>query len=108
MAGTAAAMAFATEAWMGFALTALYGAVLAGEGAAVRALAAELVPENLRASGMAAYAALGALAQLPGGLVMGLLWDRYGARPAWLAASAVAALGCLVAISGLRGRTRGR
>ncbi|MCX7599148.1 MAG: MFS transporter, partial [Armatimonadetes bacterium] len=46
MAATAAGMAVAGAEWLGFALTALYGVVLAGEGAAVRALAAELVPES--------------------------------------------------------------
>jgi len=94
MAATAAGMALAGQAWMGFALTGLYGVVLAGEGAAVRALAAELVPEAQRASGLATYSALGLLAQLPAGVAMGLLWDRYGAQLAWAAAGAVALAGC--------------
>lgn len=104
MAATAAGMAFARAEWLGFALTALYGVVLAGEGAAVRALAAELVPQDRRASGFAVYAALGLLAQLPAGVIMGALWDRYGAQVAWLAAAAVALLACTL-IPALRRRS---
>lgn len=101
MAATAAGMAFAKAEWLGFALTALYGVVLAGEGAAVRALATELVPQARRASGFATYAASGLLAQLPSGVVMGALWDRYGAQTAWLAAGTVALLACGF-VAGLR------
>ncbi|MCX7599319.1 MAG: hypothetical protein N2512_10730, partial [Armatimonadetes bacterium] len=104
MAATAAGMAVAGAEWLGFALTALYGVVLAGEGAAVRALAAELVPESRRASGLATYSAMGLLAQLPAGVVMGALWDHYGAQVAWLAAAAVALLACTL-VPVLRSRT---
>lgn len=100
---TCLGLAATPVAWPAVALTAVYGAVLAGEGSAMRALAAELLPEHLRASGMAAYRALGGLANLPGSWVVGWLWDAYGGGPAWIAAAAMAAIGAVMVWRG-RGR----
>lgn len=98
MAGVAAGLAFAGAAWLGIALTALYGVVLASEFASVRAWAAQLAPAHLRASGIAAYRSFGLVAELPGGLLVGLLWDRVGAMEGWLLAAALTALSALLVL----------
>ncbi len=87
------------QAWVVVALTAVYGAVLAGEGSAVRALAAQLLPAHLRASGMAAYRAAGGLAMLPGSWLVGWLWDKVGAPAAWLVAAGLAAVGAALILA---------
>lgn len=86
-------LAWAVPPWLAVGLVAIYGVVLAGDGSAVRALVAELLPTGLRASGMAAYRALGGVMMLPGSWMVGWLWDERGAAPAWILSAALAALG---------------
>lgn len=98
-------LALSGSAALAVALTAVYGVVLAGDGSAVRALVAELLPSELRASGMAAYRAVGGLAMLPGSWVVGWLWDSVGPDTAWLLAAALAALGAAM-VASLRGNAQ--
>jgi MFS family permease len=99
MAALALGLALAGTAWLGIALTAGYGIVLASQGASVRAWAVKLVPAHMRASGIAVYSALGLIAQLPGGLVVGLMWDHSGAASGWFLAALLAALGALMVLA---------
>ncbi len=75
-------------AYLGFALTqsialiaalfALYGLYQGIFRAVGKALAADFVPEQLRASGVGWYSATVGLLQLVASVVAGLLWDRVG------------------------------
>jgi MFS family permease len=93
-------LAAARTPWLAVALTGIYGVVLAGDGSAVRALVAELLPTDLRASGMAAYRAIGGLATLPGSWVIGRVWDTRGASVAWVLAALLAATGGVMLFAG--------
>ena len=75
-------------AYLGFALTkniiliaglfVFYGAFQGIFRAVGKALASDLVPEHLRASGIGWYSTTVGLLQLAAGIVAGLLWDRVG------------------------------
>jgi len=52
----------------------------------------------MRASGIAAYSALGLVAELPGGFLVGLLWDRAGAMEGWLLAAGLTAFSALLVL----------
>jgi MFS family permease len=105
------AVFFAT--YLGFALTrnvALIGALFVLYGlyqgmfrAVGKALAADLAPQHLRASGAGWYSATVGLLQLVASVVAGLLWDRIG-HPAvfFLGAffAAVGSVGLLVLVRG--------
>jgi MFS family permease len=58
-----------------FALYGLYQGVFRAVG---KALAADVVPEQLRASGVGWYSTTVGLLQLVASIVAGLLWDRVG------------------------------
>ncbi|MBC7288048.1 MAG: MFS transporter, partial [Armatimonadetes bacterium] len=97
-------LSFASTAWASVVAVAIYGVVLAGLGAATRALAAELIPSPLRASGMAIYRGVGGIAALPGSWAIGLLWDRFGPVTAWTCAAALAGVGAAVLLTLPRSR----
>ncbi len=100
-----AALAIFTAAYLGFALTRNI-AVIAGLFAAYglsqgifrtagKALAADLVPEHLRASGVGWYGTTLGLLQLIASLIAGMLWDRIGHASVFLYGAAFGALGFL-------------
>jgi MFS family permease len=93
----------AAVAWAGFLA---YAAALASTEGAERALVGDAAPPGLRGTAYGIYhLVVGALA-LPGGLLLGTIWQDFGARAALLVScglTAVAAAG-LVAIARGRGR----
>jgi len=100
-----AALAIFTAAYLGFALTqnivvmaglfAAYGLYQGIFRTAGKALAADLVPARLRASGVGWYSTTLGLLQLIASLIAGLLWDRIGHASVFLYGAAFGALGFL-------------
>ncbi len=100
-----AAFAIFTAAYLGFALiqnAAVIAALFAAYGlyqgifrTAGKALAADLVPAHLRASGVGWYSTSLGLMQLIASLIAGLLWDRIGHASVFLYGAAFGALGFL-------------
>ncbi len=73
--------ASAAAMWILFAVYGFYGALTEGVG---RAIVADLVGEEWRATAFGMYNAFTGLAALPAGIVFGLLWDSFGARASFL------------------------
>ncbi len=100
-----AALAIFTAAYLGFALTqniAVMASLFAAYGlyqgifrTAGKALAADLVPAHLRASGVGWYSTALGLLQLIASLIAGLLWDRIGHPSVFFYGAAFGALGFL-------------
>ncbi len=100
-----AAFAIFTAAYLGFASTrniaataglfAAYGLYQGIFRAVGKALAADLVPAHLRASGVGWYSTTLGLLQLIASLIAGLLWDRIGHSAVFLYGAAFGALGFL-------------
>ncbi|MGO8779811.1 MAG: MFS transporter [Rhodomicrobium sp.] len=100
-----AAFAIFTAAYLGFASTrniaaiaglfAAYGLYQGIFRAVGKALAADLVPASLRASGVGWYSTTLGLLQLIASLIAGLLWDRIGHSSVFLYGAAFGALGFL-------------
>ena len=105
---------FAT--YLGFALTrnvALIGALFVLYGfyqgmfrAVGKALAADLVPQHLRASGIGWYSTTLGLLQLLASVVAGLLWDRIGHPAVFLLGAVFAAVGSVGLLILVRGDVR--
>jgi MFS family permease len=105
---------FAT--YLGFALTrnvALIGALFVLYGfyqgmfrAVGKALAADLVPQHLRASGVGWYSTTLGLLQLLASVVAGLLWDRIGHPAVFLLGAVFAAVGSVGLLILVRGDVR--
>jgi MFS family permease len=105
---------FAT--YVGFALTrnvALIGALFVLYGfyqgmfrAVGKALAADLVPQHLRASGIGWYSTTLGLLQLLASVVAGLLWDRIGHPAVFLLGAVFAAVGSVGLLILVRGDDR--
>jgi MFS family permease len=106
-------------AYLGFALTrnlALIAAMFAVYGlfqgifrAVGKALAADFVPEPLRASGVGWYSTTVGLLQLVSSLVAGVLWDRVSHAAVFYYGAALAVVGCialLVVIPRQAGRSK--
>jgi MFS family permease len=91
--------------YLGFAIaqsTALIAILFVGYGlfqgifrAVGKAFAADLVPEQLRASGVGWYSTTIGLMQLVASLIAGLLWDRVGHESVFLFGAAFGAAGCV-------------
>jgi MFS family permease len=103
-----AAMAIFTAAYLGFALTqgiaaiaalfAVYGLYQGIFRAVGKALAADLVPAHLRASGVGWYSTTYGLLQLFASIVAGLLWDHLGHQAVFLYGAASGVLGFLAVL----------
>lgn len=61
--------------WFLFVIYGFFSALTEGVG---RAIVADMIEEKLRASAYGLYSALNGIALLPGSLVFGLLWDKFG------------------------------
>jgi MFS family permease len=85
-----------------FAVYGLYQGIFRAVG---KALAADLVPEHLRASGVGWYSTTVGILQLIASIVAGLLWDHVGHAAVFLYGAAFAASGA-VALAVLVGPTR--
>jgi MFS family permease len=64
-----------------------------------KALAADLVPKHLRASGVGWYSATVGLLQLVASLIAGFLWDRVGHTTVFLLGAVFGAVGCLALLA---------
>jgi MFS family permease len=103
-----AALAIFTAAYLGFALTqniaviallfVVYGLYQGIFRAVGKALAADLVPAQLRASGVGWYSTTYGLLQLVASLIAGLLWDQVGHQSVFLYGAVFGALGLVAAI----------
>jgi MFS family permease len=71
-----------------------------------KALAADLVPQHLRASGVGWYSTTLGLLQLLASVVAGLLWDRIGHPAVFLLGAVFAALGSVGLLILVRGDVR--
>jgi MFS family permease len=100
-----AAFAVFFVAYLGFALTrnvvliaalfVLYGLYQGAFRAVGKALASDLVPERLRASGVGWYSTTVGLLQLVASVVAGLLWDRIGHAAVFYFGALFAAVGII-------------
>ncbi|HWL21939.1 MAG TPA: MFS transporter [Bradyrhizobium sp.] len=100
-----AAFAVFFVAYLGFALTrnvvliaalfALYGLYQGAFRAVGKALASDLVPERLRASGVGWYSTTVGLLQLVASVAAGLLWDRVGHAAVFYFGALFAAVGII-------------
>ncbi len=103
-----AALAIFTAAYLGFALTqniaviallfVVYGLYQGIFRAVGKALAADLVPAQLRASGVGWYSTTYGLLQLVASLIAGLLWDQVGHQSVFLYGAAFGAIGLLAVL----------
>jgi MFS family permease len=64
-----------------------------------KALAADLVPEPLRASGIGWYSTTVGLLQLAASIIAGLLWDGIAHTAVFYYGAAVGALGCVALVA---------
>ncbi len=81
------------DAAIAAALFILYGVHQGMFRAVGKALASDLVPEHLRASGVGWYSTTVGLSQLAASLIAGLLWDHIGHQSAFQYGAATAVLG---------------
>jgi MFS family permease len=104
-----AAIAVFFAAYLGFALTrnvlviaalfVLYGLYQGAFRAVGKALASDLVPRHLRASGIGWYSATVGLWQLVASVVAGLLWDRIGHAAVFYFGALFAAVGIIALLA---------
>ena len=104
-----AAIAVFFAAYLGFALTrnalfigalfVLYGLYQGAFRAVGKALASDLVPRHLRASGVGWYSATVGLWQLVASVVAGLLWDRIGHAVVFYFGALFAAVGIIALLA---------
>lgn len=85
-----AGFALASSAWHAWLLFAFYGVVFGLSEGAEKALIADLVPPTHRGRAFGWYHATIGVAALPASLLFGAVWDRYGARNAFLMGAALA------------------
>ncbi len=83
---------FASTAWHVWALFAVYGLHFGLVEGTEKALVADMVAPNRRGSAFGAFNLTLSAAALPGSLIFGLIWDRFGAATAFQFGAAVAAL----------------
>jgi MFS family permease len=91
-----AGFALAGEAWQLWTLFLAYGIYYAAAEGTLKAWVATLVPPERRGAAYGLYAAASGLLVLPASIVGGLLWDRYGPRPAFGLGAALAGLAVAV------------
>lgn len=88
------------HAWGVWPLMALYGVYMALTEGVGKALIADHVPRERRGGAMGLFYACNGVTTLLASLVAGIVWDRYGAAPAFLigSAAAVAAMAALLIV----------
>ncbi len=87
-----AGFAFAGHAWQLWALLFAYGLYYAAAEGTLKAWVASLVAPERRGAAYGLYAAASGLLVLPASIIAGVLWDRYGPRPAFGFGAVLAAL----------------
>ena len=96
--------AYATEAWQVVGLFVVYGIYFASAEGTLKAWVFSLVPPDRRGAAYGIFAAASGVLVLPASVTAGLLWDRYGPKPAFLlgAVFAAAALAVILFAPSLR------
>lgn len=82
--GTYALLAYISSIFSLVLLLVAYGFYSAFTEGVGRAIVADLVREDLRASAYGLWSAVNGMALLPASLIFGILWDRFGAHTAFL------------------------
>ncbi|MCL4683469.1 MFS transporter [Myxococcota bacterium] len=87
--------------WLAWLLFPAYGVALASTEAAERALIGDLAPAAQKATAFGLYHLSTGILALPGAVLFGAIWQRFGSAPAFLTAAGLTALaaGTLVAIA---------
>lgn len=87
--------------WVVWLLFTAYGVALASTEAAERALIGDLAPTAQKATAFGLYHLSTGFLALPGAVLFGAIWQRFGSAPAFFTAAALTALaaGALVAIA---------
>jgi hypothetical protein len=95
-------------AWV-WLLFVAYAASLSVTEAAERSLIGEAAPPGLVGTAFGAYHLVSGLFVLPGALALGLVWERFGSAPAFLAAAAITATAAVaMMLAGRGGGATGR
>lgn len=92
---------FATQQWHAWALFACYGVVFGLTEGVEKAMIADLVPADRRATAYGWYNLAIGIGALPASLIFGVLWDRAGVATAFMVGAgfaAVAAIGIVAAV----------
>ena len=92
----------ASHPWQIWALFAFYGLYFGLTEGVERALIADLVPAERQASAFGVYHFCIGIAALPSSLLMGFLYQRFGAAPAFTVGASLAALSALLLLIVLR------
>lgn len=92
----------ASHPWQIWALFAFYGLYFGLTEGVERALIADLVPAERQASAFGVYHFCIGVAALPSSLLMGYLYQRFGAGPAFTVGASLAALSALLLLLLLR------
>lgn len=87
-----AGFALADAQWHAWALFAVYGVYFGLTEGVEKALVADLAPVHLRGSAFGLYHLVVGLGALPSSLLFGLLWQRFGAAPAFAFGAVLALL----------------
>jgi MFS family permease len=101
-AGVYAGFAFVSSAWMAWALFLVYGVYFGLAEGAEKALVADLVRPEQRGTAYGLYNLAFSITVLPASLLMGELWDWFGARTAFLTSAGLGATAALLLISTIR------
>ncbi len=98
--------AFITHAWQAWFLFILYGIYFGLTEGAEKALVADLVGAEQRGTAYGLYNLAFSITVLPASLLMGGLWNWYGARTAFITSAAVAAFAALILLSAVSTKAR--
>lgn len=78
------------------ALLLIYGFYYGLTESAEKSLIAQLSPTQLHGTAFGLYHLILGFGALPGGILFGMIWDRWGSSPAFLAAGTLGSLACLL------------
>jgi MFS family permease len=100
-----AGFAFVSAAWMAWALFLVYGIYFGLAEGAEKALVADLVRPEQRGTAYGLYNLAFSITVLPASLLMGALWDLYGAPTAFITSAAIGASAALLLLSTIKADT---
>lgn len=104
-AGVYVGFGLATSLTAAIALVAIYALYWSLADSVLRAIVADLVPEHLRGTAYGMFHFCVGVAVLPANLIFGVLWDRFGAPPAFWTGAGLSLAACLML---LRVRSRSK
>jgi len=95
--------AFAGQVWQLWVLFGVYGLYTAATDGVGKAMAVDLVPDSMRASGVGLLGTVTGIATIAASTAAGVLWEAWGPRAAFLYGFAGAVVGLLL-LSRVRSR----